>query len=145
VENKTIIKSNIINNQQVQVGIGVLILRGNEVLLGKRISGHNKNTWQSTGGHLEFGESFENCARREILEETRIKVKNIRQITTTNDIFVKDKKHYVTIFMACDYVSGNAKAMEPEKCSQWQWFPKDKLPKNLFLPYNKILSLIKDD
>ena len=51
---------------QVRVGVGVLILNGNKVLLGRRIASHNKDTWQSTGGHLDFGESFENCARREI-------------------------------------------------------------------------------
>lgn len=61
--------------QRVQVGIGVIILKGNKILLGKRIDGHSKGTWQSTGGHLEFGESFEDGARREIKEETGLEVK----------------------------------------------------------------------
>jgi len=129
---------------QVRVGIGVLILHKNKVLLGKRIAGHNKNTWQSTGGNLEFGESFEDCARREVLEETGLMIKNIKQIITTNDVFTKDTKHYVTIFMACEYKSGIPQSLEPDKCSEWRWFDKDKLPDNLFLPYDKILSLIKE-
>lgn len=128
---------------QIRVGIGVIILNKNKILLGRRIANHNKDTWQSTGGHLEFGESFEECARREILEETGLQVKNIRQITVTNDIFPKDNKHYVTIFMACEYESGTPQALEPNKCAEWRWFDKNKLPDNLFLPYHKILLLIK--
>lgn len=129
--------------QSVQVGIGVIILKGKKILLGKRIDGHNKDTWQSTGGHLEFGESFENCARREITEETGLEVKNIKQIIATNDIFLKEAKHYVTIFMVCEYQSGTPSAREPSKCSEWKWFDKNNLPDNLFLPYDKILMLVK--
>jgi len=103
---------------QVKVGVGVLILNKNKILLGKRIDGHNKNTWQSAGGNLEFGESFEEWAQREIKEEVGIKVKNIQYITVTNDIFSKDHKHYVTIFMSCEYQSGARKPLEPKKCSE---------------------------
>jgi len=127
----------------VRIGIGVLILNKNQVLLGKRITSHNKDTWQSTGSHLEFGESFEDCAKREVFEETGLKVKNIKQIIATNDFFPKDNKHYVTIFMSCEYESGIPQLLEPNKCSEWKWFNKNKLPNNLFLPYNKILLLIK--
>lgn len=127
----------------VRVGIGVIILNENKILLGKRISSHNKNTWQSTGGHLEFGESFEACARREIIEEVGIRVKNVKQITATNDLFLKENKHYVTVFMACEYKSGIPKPLEPTKCSEWKWFERNRLPENLFLPYDKILALIK--
>ncbi len=127
----------------VRVGVGVIILNKNKVLLGKRISSHNKNTWQSTGGHLEFGESFEACAKREIMEEVGIQVKNVKLITATNDIFPKENKHYVTVFMGCEYKSGIPKPLEPTKCSEWRWFERNKLPKNLFLPYDKILALIR--
>jgi len=133
----------LMDTPQVRVGIGILILKGDEVLLGKRIASHNKDTWQSAGGHLEFGESFEDCAKREVLEETGLTVKNIKQIIATNDIFPKDHKHYVTIFMACDYEGGIPQPLEPNKCFEWRWFDRNNLPDNLFLPYNAILSLIK--
>lgn len=51
------------------------------------------------GGHLEFGESFENCATREVLEETGLTVQNVRFLTATNDVMEDEGKHYVTIFM----------------------------------------------
>ncbi len=128
---------------RVRVGVGVLILYKDKILLGKRIHGHKKDTWQSAGGHLEFGESFEACAKREIREEIGIEVKNIRQITATNDIFTKEHKHYVTIFMSCEYYSGIPTSLEPKKCSEWKWFDKNNLPDKLFLPYDKILLLVR--
>lgn len=128
---------------RVKVGVGVLILNKNKILLGKRISGHNKGTWQSAGGHLEFGERFEECVIREVKEETGLMIKNIKQVVATNDIFPNDKKHYVTVFFVCKFKKGVPKPLEPDKCSEWRWFDKGNLPKNLFLPYDKIVSLLK--
>lgn len=64
------------------------------------------------GGHLEFGESFENCATREILEETGLTVQNARFLTATNDVMEDEGKHYVTIFMGA-VVDGDA---QPKVC-----------------------------
>jgi ADP-ribose pyrophosphatase YjhB (NUDIX family) len=59
---------------------------------------------QLPGGHLEHGESWEECARREILEETGLVVRDVRFLTATNDVFAAEGKHYVTIFMTCHTV-----------------------------------------
>ena len=56
-------------------------------------------TWGLPGGHLEANESFEDCANREILEETGLQIRNLRFLTATNDIMESEGKHYVTIFM----------------------------------------------
>jgi 8-oxo-dGTP diphosphatase len=133
---------NNVNMKAPKIGLGVLILKRNMLLLGKRIDGHGKNTWQSAGGHLEFGESFKTCAQREIKEEIGIKVKNIKFVTATNDVFEKENKHYVTIFMVCEYVSGEPTTLEPTKCKEWRWFDKNKLPESLFLPYDQILKKV---
>lgn len=129
--------------QYPRVGIGILILNKDQLLLGKRTAGHNAGTWQSCGGNLEFGESFEECVIREISEEIGISVKNIKHLTVTNDIFRKENKHYVTIFFTCEYDYGEIRSLESEKCSEWKWFKLNALPDNLFLPYNKILHLRK--
>jgi 8-oxo-dGTP diphosphatase len=57
------------------------------------------DTWALPGGHLEFGESFETCSEREILEETGLQIRDIRFLTATNSVFEAEGKHYVTIFM----------------------------------------------
>jgi len=129
-------------NNRPKVGIGVMIIKENKVLLGKRKNSHGEGAWCFPGGHLEFNESWEDCAMREIFEETGLKVKNIRFATTTNDIFEKENKHYITIFMLADYDFGEVRIMEPEKCEKWDWFEweEDKLPKPLFLPNQNLLK-----
>ncbi|NQU78099.1 NUDIX domain-containing protein [Candidatus Falkowbacteria bacterium] len=127
-------------DKQTRVGLGVLILKDNKVLFGKRKNSHGEGCWCAPGGHLEFGESFESCAARETLEEVDIKIKNIRLGTVTNDIFEKEDKHYITIIMVADYDSGEVKLMEPEKCEKWDWFSWDNLPEPLFLPEINLLK-----
>ncbi len=101
------------------VGVAVIVIKDNKVLLGKRKNSHGSGTWQFPGGHLEFNESIKDCARRELFEETGIKIKNIRFGPYTNDVFQKEKKHYITLFVVADYDSGVLKLKEPEKCEKW--------------------------
>ena len=51
------------------------------------------------GGHLEFGEDFETCVKRESLEETGLPLKDIQFVTAANSIMIPEDKHYVTVFM----------------------------------------------
>ena len=123
-----------------KVGIGVIILKDKRVLMGKRKNSHGQDTWSFPGGHLELNETWEDCARRETMEETGIKIKNIRFSAATNDIFTLEEKHYITILMLSDYDSGEVAIMEPEKCSGWEWFDWDNLPSPLFLPVENLLK-----
>ncbi len=56
-------------------------------------------TYALPGGHLDFGESFEQCAAREVKEETGLNVQDVRFLTATNTVFGDAGKHYVTIFL----------------------------------------------
>jgi 8-oxo-dGTP diphosphatase len=126
--------------QRPKVGLGVYIVKDKKILLGKRIGSHGANTWSPPGGHLEFNESFEECSIRETMEETGIKIKNLRFLGITNDFFKKENKHYITIAVIADYESGTVKIMEPNKCLEWKWFSLDKFPKTLFLPTENLLK-----
>jgi 8-oxo-dGTP diphosphatase len=126
--------------QRPRVGVGVLVRRGGKILLGKRRGSHGEGAWAAPGGHLEFREALEACARREVREETNLDVTNVHVRTVTNDIFEHENRHYVTIFMVCDYASGDLKTMEPDKCEGWEWFAWDALPHPLFLPLVNLLT-----
>jgi 8-oxo-dGTP diphosphatase len=125
-----------------KVGIGVFIIKDGKVLLGKRKNAHGAGAWAFPGGHLEFGESWEDCAKREISEEIGITIKNIRFGAVTNDIFEKEEKHYITIFLLADYDAGEVQILEPEKCEKWKWFEwkESKLPTPLFIPIQNLLK-----
>jgi len=122
------------------VGVGVIIIRDNKVLLLKRSVYLGRGKWCFPGGHLEFGESFEQAAKRETLEESGITIKNVQFATTTNDIYNNEEKHYITIFLISEYDHGEARIMEPEKASEMDWFEWKDLPSPLFLPVQTLVD-----
>src|SRR5665213_417667 len=95
-------------NNNPRVGVGVLLVENDKLLLGKRKNSHGNGTWAPPGGHLEFGESFEECAIREVLEETGLNIKNPEFLAITNDFFQKENRHYVSVFMRVEYPKGQA-------------------------------------
>jgi 8-oxo-dGTP diphosphatase len=117
-----------------KVGVGVLVLKDKKILMGLRKSKHGLGTWCPPGGHLEGGESWEECAIRETKEETGIEIQNIRLGYVTNDIHENEGKHYITLIMLSDWKSGNPQILEPDKCEKWEWVEWDNLPSPLFLP-----------
>ena len=123
-----------------KVGIGVIVVKDSKVLLGKRKNAHGEGSWCFPGGHPEFNEELEDCAKREVFEETGINIKNIKPATFTNDIFKGERKHYITLFFVAEYGSGEVRVMEPEKCEKWEWFHWDNLPQPLFLPIQNLLK-----
>lgn len=126
--------------ETVRVGVGVVVRKNGKVLFGKRLSTHGKNTWSFPGGHLEYRETFEQCAIREVLEESGINIKKIKLGGVTNDIH-KTGKHYITVFMISDWKSGEARVLEPEKMADWGWYEWSKLPKPLFLATQNFVDL----
>jgi ADP-ribose pyrophosphatase YjhB (NUDIX family) len=135
-----------INNRKTGVGFGVMLLRGDKVLLGHRhveaekasSELHGEGTWTMPGGKLHFQESFEDGARRELLEETGIIGKSFRVISLTNDI-VHDA-HFVTIGLMCEHFDGEPKVMEPDEITEWKWFSLNALPKPMYFPSEEVLK-----
>lgn len=115
---------------QVRVGVGVFVLRSNHespsdpsFLLGKRLNSHGHSTHALPGGHLEYSETPESCAAREVLEETDLKVIDMRFLTATNDYMPSEARHYVTLFVVCrrDREDAEPRVMEMYKCEGWEW------------------------
>lgn len=122
------------------VGVGVLVWRDRQLLLGKRITNDKSTCWQFPGGHLENDESVIECASREVLEETGLIVGGLRHFGFTDKTFVIGKKQYITLLVSCDYESGEVQVLEPDKCEVWQWFDCRQLPAPLFKPIEIFLS-----
>ncbi|EYE92036.1 nucleotide triphosphate diphosphatase NUDT15 [Aspergillus ruber CBS 135680] len=105
------------------IGVGVFIFNSKgQFIVGVRKGSHGAGTLALPGGHLEFGETFEACAEREVLEETGLNVRDLRFLTATNSVMKDVGKHYVTIFMGA-VVDDDAQPqlVEPEKCEGWSW------------------------
>lgn len=118
----------------VRVGVSVIIRKGNLVLLGKRLKSHGTGCWSAPGGHIEFGETPEQAARREVREETGLELGKLRRsesLPYLNTVFGENKQ-YITLYLEGEYTGGDPVAMEPEKCSEWLWFERTALPSPLF-------------
>ncbi len=125
-----------------KVGIGVMIFKDGKILLGKRTHSHGAGQHAFPGGHLEYMESFEACAKRETLEETGMQIKNIRFLRLVN---LKEyaPKHYVHISIVADWESGEPEIKEPEKIASWNWYDTEKLPQPLFSTVQNDLEALK--
>lgn len=129
----------------IKVGIGVMILDDNKVLLGHR-SKDKKDTggifeidcWILPGGKQEYFETFFECAKREVKEETNLEIGELKLFGAADDI--QPDRHYITLHIIAKKHSGELKVMEPTKEDRWEWFNLDKLPQNLYSPSKKFIE-----
>jgi len=127
--------------QYPKTGIAVMIIKDGKTIIGKRKNSYGAGQYAFPGGHLEYMESFEECARRETREETGMEIKNIRFLRLLN--FKFDGKHFTDIGFVADWKSGEAQLLEPDKCEGWEWRAIDNLPSPLFWPLNTLLEAFK--
>jgi 8-oxo-dGTP diphosphatase len=121
------------DNNRPKVGIGLLLLKGNKILLAKRIASHGVGEYSLTGGHMENGESFSECALREFTEEAGSDMKITKpEFLCLNNLKAYLPKHYVDIGLVSHWISGQAMNPEPEKKEDWKWYDLDNLPSPLF-------------
>lgn len=129
-------------DQRPKVGVGVMICKEGKYLLGKRNGKHAPGEYAPPGGHLEYLESVEECARREVMEETGIEIQNVRLLCLSNQ---KEyvPKHYINIGILADWKTGEPKVMEAEKSEEWQWYDLDSFPKPLFATVKYYIQALK--
>ena len=116
----------------IMAGAGVIIINDkNEILLGK---GTDNGFWDYPAGSMEIGESFEECARREVFEETGLTCGKLEYFMELSgeDTFYEypngDQVYLAVIIYICRDFSGELKVQEEEVYEQ-RFFPIDRLPK----------------
>lgn len=125
-------------HQVPKIGVAAWVIQDGKTLLGKRKNAHGEDTWACPGGHLEFGETPYKTAERELKEETNLSAQKILTGPWTNDLFLDQNKHYLTLHLFITEFSGMVQAMEPDKCTEWKWFELDGLPDHLFSSLNSL-------
>ncbi|XP_057809952.1 nudix hydrolase 1-like [Salvia miltiorrhiza] len=120
----------------LEVGVQVFLLNGNKVLMGRRRTAIGDGHFALPGGHLEFGESFEECAYREVKEETGLEISGMEILTITNNVIMEPRAmHLVAVMMRAALAHPNQQPLnvEPLKCDGWDWYDWDHLPNPLLL------------
>jgi 8-oxo-dGTP diphosphatase len=91
--------------------VGVVCLRGDQVLLIKRGTPPRLGQWSLPGGRLEWGETTKVAALRELAEETGVQAKLLGLVDVLDGLFTsrttgETTRHYVMIDYAARWVSG---------------------------------------
>ena len=94
-----------------QVGVGILLVRKEQLLLVKRKYNPDAGYWSIPGGHLELGERAQAAAEREGQEETGFKVKVTKLAGIIDKIMYDDdgkiEYHYVLLNYFVEQVEGD--------------------------------------
>ncbi len=135
--------------KKIGIGFGVILLKNNQILLGHRHDDPEKASselngagkWTMPGGKFHFGESFEDGAKREVMEETGIELIKVDVLCVNNDLI--ETAHFITIGMLAKNFIGDPKVMEPDEITEWKWFKINKLPTPMYFPSTKVLENYK--
>lgn len=126
------------NNEHIKLGCEVFLKKDNAILLGKRKNCYGEGTWGLPGGHLEYGESLMECAKRELMEELGIQGLDFKLVVMTDNI--DDRGHYVHASFLVERFIGEIRCMELDLCYEWRFFDIAHLPEEIFKPHQKIIE-----
>ncbi len=105
------------------VAVGAVVFKDNRVLLVRRGKPPAENMWAIPGGSVKIGESLQDAAEREILEETGITIRALEPIFTF-DVIDRDDSggirfHYVIVDLTADYIGGVPLAGDDAAAARW--------------------------
>jgi len=116
------------------MGTVVIVLSGNKIMLGKRKNSYGAGLYGLPGGRVESSEKLVDCAKRELTEETGLKVNRLNYVGVVRDLH-EDYSFMHFVFL-CKSYKGKPCLKEPDKCEAWEWFARNKIPTNI-LPGHK--------
>lgn len=94
---------------------------------------------------MNFNESIEECARREVSEETGLEIDKICIRAVINDINHNDHTHYINFFVTAKLLGGQLRNGEPEDISLWEWHSVNNLPTPLFYNVKHLFQKVSLD
>ena len=102
-----------------------------KVLLIERGDNPYKGCWAFPGGFMEMDETTEQCAIRELEEETGLKIEDVKQIGAYSKVDRDPRGRTITIaYLAVINAPMEVKGLDD--AAKAQWFPIDELPELAF-------------
>ena len=94
----------------------------------------NRQYWVLPGGRLEYGETFEECAVREIKEETGLDVEVERFLFLSEAIAPDRSRHIVNVYLKAKEVGGTMKVGNEPVLAGVDYISIDELEKVTLFP-----------
>ena len=105
-------------------GVSIAALRGAEILLVLRGKEPYKGFWSLPGGSQEFGETMQEAARRELLEETCLVAETLELVDIVEPmargIDGRVERHFVLAVFVCRDFRGEACAGDDAAAVEWR-------------------------
>jgi 8-oxo-dGTP diphosphatase len=105
------------------VGVGVVIWRGDEVLLIERGKGPVSGNWSLPGGKQELGETVQETAHREIKEETGVDIEIVGLLDVVDLVRYDDagrvRFHYTLVDFTARWTAGEPVAGDDAADARW--------------------------
>jgi 8-oxo-dGTP diphosphatase len=106
-----------------RLAVGAVVFKDQQVLLVRRGHPPGQGQWAIPGGSVHLGETLQQAAEREVLEETAVTIR-ARQPIYTFDLVDRDadgrvRFHYVIVDLAADYISGDPRAGDDALEARW--------------------------
>ena len=94
-----------------RVAVGAVVIRDGAVLLVRRAKPPSEGLWAIPGGSVELGETLQQAAERELLEETSVRARAGKPCFVFDAVH-RDAKgqvrfHYVVVDLRAEFVSGD--------------------------------------
>jgi len=119
--------------------VAAIVKKKGKILLEKRAIEPFKGYWCLPGGHIKLGEEAEKAIKREVKEETGLKVKKVKFLFYQDEIIPRIRWHAVVLVFICE-VSGKEKPQKAE-VERIEWFtPQEALKLKLAFAHRKILK-----
>ncbi|WP_430815532.1 NUDIX hydrolase [Carboxylicivirga sp. RSCT41] len=114
-----------------------------QILLIKRGIEPFKGQWALPGGFVQMDETTEECARRELEEETGVKELFLEQLYTFSDVNRDPRGRVITVSYFALIKSTDFKLIGGDDASDAQWFPINQVP-SLAFDHDRILRVAHD-
>jgi 8-oxo-dGTP diphosphatase len=135
------IEQNQQNTTQLKISTAVVIMDADhKILLGKRKNVFGDGTWGLPGGHMKPGETVLDCAKREVVNEVNITIKDVELMDVVDIVDTGHGFQLVELgYLSCKW-EGIVELKEHKYTSEWNFFDLDHLPKELFVAHKPIIE-----
>lgn len=123
---------------KIFVTVDIVLLKSNSILLIKRLKEPYKDCWALPGGFVEENEDLEEAAKRELLEETSIKINSLEQIGAFGKPF-RDPRHHTVSIAFYGETDEHTLAIAADDAKEAYWFPLNELP-DLAFDHQEIIN-----
>jgi 8-oxo-dGTP diphosphatase len=132
------------NSKTSYTACNILVVKEHQLLLSKRKDGYGSGQFTLPGGKQKPGESLQECAKRELWEETGLRLIKAKPVSLKITRF-PGKPLVISVGVWAEAYSGDPKNKEESQHTEWEWYDFDQLPSPLFEPTRIVISHFRNE